>query len=157
MNLNWQNNTDAMAETDRSGRLRGKVAVITGAASGIGKDIALTFAREGAKVVIADLDRDRAEASARDIDPSGKRALGVAMDVTSEDQVEAGIAKVVETFGRLDVLVSNAGIQIVAPIVEFEFAQWRKLMAIHLDGAFLTTRAALRHMYQEKGGSVRCV
>src|SRR5207344_704898 len=109
--------------------------VVTGAASGIGKDIALTFAREGAKVVIADLDRDGAEATARGIDPSGRRALGVAMDVTSEDQVEAGIAKVIEAFGRLDVLVSNAGIQIVAPIVEFEFAQWRKLMAIHLDGA----------------------
>ena len=152
--MNWQNNTNAMAETAALGRLQGKVAVITGAASGIGKDIALTFAREGAKVVIADLDRGGAEATARDIDPSGKRALGVAMDVTSEDQVEAGIAKVIEAFGRLDVLVSNAGIQIVAPIVEFEFAQWRKLMAIHLDGAFLTTRAALRHMYRQKSGSV---
>jgi 3-hydroxybutyrate dehydrogenase len=152
--MNWQNNTNAMAETAALGRLQGKVAVITGAASGIGKDIALTFAREGAKVVIADLDRDGAEAGARDIDPSGKRALSVAMDVTSEDQVEAGIAQVIEAFGRLDVLVSNAGVQIVAPVVEFEFAQWRKLMAIHLDGAFLTTRAALRHMYRQKSGSV---
>jgi 3-hydroxybutyrate dehydrogenase len=152
--MNWQNNTNAMAETAALGRLQGKVAVITGAASGIGKDIALTFAREGAKVVIADLDRGGAEATARDIDPSGKRALGVAMDVTSEDQVEAGIAQVIEAFGRLDVLVSNAGVQIVAPVVEFEFAQWRKLMAIHLDGAFLTTRAALRHMYRQKSGSV---
>jgi 3-hydroxybutyrate dehydrogenase len=154
VNTNWQNNTNAMAETAALGRLQGKVAVITGAASGIGKDIALTFAREGAKVVIADLDRGGAEATARDIDPSGKRALGVAMDVTSEDQVEAGIAQVIEAFGRLDVLVSNAGVQIVAPVVEFEFAQWRKLMAIHLDGAFLTTRAALRHMYRQKSGSV---
>jgi 3-hydroxybutyrate dehydrogenase len=102
VNTNWQNNTNAMAETAALGRLQGKVAVITGAASGIGKDIALTFAREGAKVVIADLDRGGAEATARDIDPSGKRALGVAMDVTSEDQVEAGIAQVIEAFGRLD-------------------------------------------------------
>ena len=76
------------------------------------------------------------------------------MDVTNEEQVEAGMAKVVETFGRLDVLVSNAGIQIVAPIVEFEFAKWKKLLAIHLDGAFLTTRAALRQMYRQKSGSI---
>lgn len=135
-------------------RLHDKVAVITGAASGIGKEIALTFAREGARVVIADMDRDRAEAAARDIDPGGLRAIGVAMDVTSEEQVEVGMSSAIEAFGRLDVLISDAGIQIVAPLVEFEFAQWRKLMNIHLDGAFLTTRAALRQMYRQKSGSV---
>ncbi|WP_342237463.1 3-hydroxybutyrate dehydrogenase [Inquilinus sp. OTU3971] len=137
-----------------SSRLQDKVAVITGAASGIGKEIALTFAREGARVVIADLDRDRAEAAACDIDSSGRRAIGVAMDVTSEEQVEAGMSRAIEAFGGIDVLISNAGIQIVAPLVEFEFAQWRKLMNIHLDGAFLTTRAALRQMYRQKSGSV---
>ena len=152
--MNWQNNTNAMAETAALGRLQGKVAVITGAASGIGKDIALHLRPRGRQGGHRRSRPGRGRGGRRDIDPSGKRALGVAMDVTSEDQVEAGIAKVVETFGRLDVLVSNAGIQIVAPIVEFEFAQWRKLMAIHLDGAFLTTRAALRHMYRQKSGSV---
>jgi len=135
-------------------RLKDKAAIITGAASGIGKEIAIIFAREGAKVAIADLDQKAADATAREIDPSGKRAIGVAMDVASEEQVEAGTAKTIKAFGTLDVLVSNAGIQIVAPIVTFDFAKWKRMLAIHLDGAFLTTRAALRQMYKQNGGSI---
>jgi 3-hydroxybutyrate dehydrogenase len=135
-------------------RLQDKVAIITGAARGIGKEIALLFAREGAKIAIADLDLNAAEATAREIDPAGQRALGVAMDVSNEDQVEAGTAKAITTFGCLDILISNAGIQIVDPIVDFEFAKWKKLLAVHLDGAFLTTRAALRQMYKQNSGSV---
>jgi 3-hydroxybutyrate dehydrogenase len=135
-------------------RLQDKVAIITGAASGIGKEIAIVFAREGAKVAIADLDKKAADATAKEIDPTGKRAIGVAMDVTKEEQVDAGTAEVIKTFGRVDVLISNAGIQIVAPIVDFEFAKWKKLLSIHLDGAFLTTRAALRQMYKQGSGSV---
>jgi 3-hydroxybutyrate dehydrogenase len=132
----------------------GQGSIITGAASGIGKEIAIVFAREGAKIAIADLDKKAADATARDIDPTGKRAIGVAMDVTSEQQVESGTAEVVKTFGALDVLVSNAGIQIVAPLVDFELAKWKLLLSIHLDGAFLTTRAALRQMYKQKSGSI---
>ena len=135
-------------------RLKDKVAIITGAASGIGKDIAVVFAREGAKVAIADLNQKAADATAHEIDPDGKRAIGVAMDVTDEQQVQAGTAKVVEAFGALDILVSNAGIQIVAPLVDFEFAKWKLLLSVHLDGAFLTTRAALRQMYKQRSGSV---
>jgi 3-hydroxybutyrate dehydrogenase len=135
-------------------RLKDKVAIITGAASGIGKEIAIIFAREGAKVAIADLDQKAADATAREIDSTGKRAMGVVMNVTDEGQVDAGTAKVIDAYGALDVLVSNAGIQIVAPVVDFEFAQWKKLMAIHLDGAFLTTRAALRQMYKQKSGTI---
>jgi 3-hydroxybutyrate dehydrogenase len=135
-------------------RLQDKVAVVTGAASGIGKEIAIVYAREGAKVVIADLNAEAAEATARELDPSGGRVMGVAMDVTDEAQVDGGMQMVIDRFGALDVLVSNAGIQIVAPVVEFEFAQWKKMLAIHLDGAFLTTRAALRQMYRQKSGSV---
>jgi 3-hydroxybutyrate dehydrogenase len=123
-----------------------KVAIITGAASGIGKEIAAVFVQEGAKVAIADLDLKAAGAAAREIDPEGKRALGVRMDVSDEEQVERGTAAVVEAFGRLDILISNAGVQIVAPVVDFEFAKWKKMLAIHLDGAFLTTRAALRQI-----------
>ena len=77
------------------------------------------------------------------------------MDVTSEEQVEAGMAKAVKTFGHLDILVSNAGIQIVAPLDQFDFGKWKQMLAIHLDGAFLTTRAALQRMYQQgTGGSI---
>src|SRR6266852_2914963 len=135
-------------------RLKDKVAIVTGAGSGIGKEIAIVFAREGAKVAIADLDGKAADATAREIDSSGKRAVGIAMDVANEQQVEDGTAKVVNTFGTLDVLVSNAGIQIVAPLVEFEFAKWKRLLSIHLDGAFLTTRAALRQMYKQNSGTI---
>ncbi|HEX3441627.1 MAG TPA: 3-hydroxybutyrate dehydrogenase [Pseudolabrys sp.] len=155
MNLQLKPSSSAHAEIGRrNGRLSGKVAVITGAASGIGKEIALAFAREGAKVAIADLDQQAARQAASEIDPALQRALGLAMDVSDETQVEAGMAKVCDTFGRLDVLISNAGVQIVAPLVEFELAEWRKLLSIHLDGAFLTTRAALRQMYRQGSGSI---
>lgn len=136
-------------------RLKDKVAVITGAASGIGKEIATLFLHEGAKVVIADLNRDNAIAAASEIGGPADRAIGVGMDVTKEEQVIAGIAQTIATFGKIDVLVSNAGIQIVAPVDEFEFSKWKQLLAIHLDGAFLTTRAVLREMYRSgRGGSI---
>lgn len=135
-------------------RLKDKVAIVTGAASGIGKGMADLFVREGARVAIADLAQAAVEATARELDPTGQSAIGIAMDVSSEEQVEAGTAKVIETFGRLDILVSNAGIQIVSPVVEFDFADWKRMLAIHLDGAFLTTRAALRQMYRQNSGCI---
>jgi 3-hydroxybutyrate dehydrogenase len=135
-------------------RLKDKVALVTGAASGIGKEIATVYAREGAKVVIADLNIEGAEAVAKALDPTGERAMGVAMNVVDEAAVEAGVAKAIEKFGALDILVSNAGIQIVAPLEEFKFDDWKKMLAIHLDGAFLTTRAALKQMYKQGSGSI---
>ena len=136
-------------------RLKDKVALVTGAASGIGKEIARTFANEGAKIAIADLNQEMADAAAKELDPSGDRVTGIAMDVSNEAQVEAGMAIAIAVFGRLDILVSNAGIQTVAPLEQFEFSKWKQLLAIHLDGAFLTTRAALRQMYsQGSGGSI---
>jgi len=135
--------------------LQDKVAVVTGAASGIGKQIATVYFQTGAKVVIADLNLEQAQAVATELDPSGQRAIAVAMDVTNEEQVEAGIAAAADQLGGIDILVSNAGIQIVAPIESFDFANWKKMLAIHLDGAFLTTRACLKRMYaQKRGGSV---
>jgi 3-hydroxybutyrate dehydrogenase len=135
-------------------QLKEKVAVVTGAASGIGREIARTFARAGATLALADLDAEGARLTAAELTRDGGRAIAVAMDVTSEAQVEAGMAAVLEAFGRIDVLVSNAGIQIVAPFEDFEFADWKRLLAIHLDGAFLTTRAALRQMYKQGSGSI---
>ena len=135
--------------------LQDKVALVTGAASGIGKHIAKVFFENGAKVVIADLDMKSAQESAHELDPSGLRTMAVAMDVTSESEVDAGIASASSHFGGIDILVSNAGIQIVAPMESYDFANWKKLLAIHLDGAFLTTRACLKLMYaQKRGGSV---
>lgn len=134
--------------------LPGKTAVVTGAASGIGFAIATRLALAGARVAVADLQRDAAEAAAETISRSGGRAIGVAMDVAQADQVDAGMAEVVNAFGTIDILVSNAGIQIVNPIEDFAFQDWKRMLAIHLDGAFLTTKAVLPGMYQKHGGVV---
>ena len=136
-------------------KLDNKVCIVTGAASGIGKEIAHCFAREGGKVVIADLNKDAAQAAADDIVKAGGTAMAVAMDVTNEEQVNAAVAQAVAAYGGVDVLVSNAGIQIVHPIEDFPFADWKKMLAIHLDGAFLTTKACIPHMKASgKGGSI---
>ena len=136
-------------------RLKGKVALVTGAASGIGKEIATTYLREGAKVAIADLNQAAADAAAKELGGSSGKAIGVAMNVVDEAQVEAGMKKAAEAFGGIDILVSNAGIQTVEPLDQFKFADWKKLLAIHLDGAFLTTRSALQYMYKQgRGGSI---
>ncbi len=136
-------------------KLKGKTAIVTGAASGIGKEIALTFAREGAKVAIADLNKAAADVTVDEIRRSGTESIGVAMDVCDEDAVNSGVAATVEAFGGVDILVSNAGIQIVHPIEQFSYAEWKKMLAIHLDGAFLTTRACLPLMCKSgRGGSI---
>jgi 3-hydroxybutyrate dehydrogenase len=136
-------------------KLKDKTAIITGAASGIGKEIALVFAREGAKVAIADLNLEAADVAANEIRATKGAAMGVAMDVSDEKAVNDGVAAVVAKFGGVDILVSNAGIQIVHPIEAFPYADWKKMLAIHLDGAFLTTKACLPHMYRaDRGGSI---
>jgi 3-hydroxybutyrate dehydrogenase len=136
-------------------KLRNKVCIVTGAASGIGREIALRFAADGAKVAIADLNKSAAQAVADEIAKRGGSAIAVAMDVTNEEQVNAAVAAVVKTWDGVDVLVSNAGIQIVHPIEEFPFADWKKMLAIHLDGAFLTTRACMPQMQRSgRGGSI---
>jgi 3-hydroxybutyrate dehydrogenase len=132
--------------------MENKVVLITGAAGGIGRAMAQRFVAAGARVVIADMKAEAAEATAREL--SASHALAVEMDVTDEASVNAGVAKVVDTWGTVDVLIANAGIQIVHRTEDFPFAEWKKLLAIHLDGAFLTTKACLPHMYKQKSGSV---
>ena len=136
-------------------KLTGKVAFVTGAASGLGREIALEYVRAGASVAIADINQGAADATAAEIAKTGGKAIGMAVDVTSEEQVEAGVARTIEEFGNIDILVSNAGIQIVHPIEEFSYAEWKRMLAIHLDGAFLTTKACVRQMKKSgKGGSL---
>ena len=136
-------------------KMKDKVALITGSASGIGKAIATRYASEGAKVVIADLNADKAEETAREIgNGSVGEAMSVEMNVTNEKAVNDGVKQVVDKWGTVDVLVSNAGVQIVNPIQDFSFDDWKKMLAIHLDGAFLTTKACLPHMYKQGSGSV---
>jgi len=132
-------------------RLDGKVALVTGAARGIGEGIARKFASEGARVAIADVDGAAARKTAAFL---GNSSIGVAMDVTDETAVKSGVAEVVGELGAPDILVANAGIQIVHPIEEFPFAEWKRLLSIHLDGAFLATQACLPHMYKKRSGSI---
>jgi 3-hydroxybutyrate dehydrogenase len=137
-------------------RLEGKVAIITGAASGIGRGMAQRFASEGAKVVIADLEQARPETAAAEIAAATRgQLLGLVTDVTNEDSVEKAVARTIREYGGVDILCSNAGNQIIGGVHELAFSDWKKIMAVHLDGAFLTTRACLRHMYGAgRGGSI---
>lgn len=131
-------------------RLKGKVAIVTGAASGLGKAIAERFLQEGARVAIADV--RGAEETARAL---GANAMGVQMDVTDERQVDDGVAQVASRFSGVDVLVSNAGVQHISALVDLKLSDWRRMLAIHLDGAFLTTRACMRRMRdQGRGGAI---
>ncbi|AVL71758.1 D-beta-hydroxybutyrate dehydrogenase [Oligella urethralis] len=135
--------------------LTGQVALITGSGSGLGRNLALKFAAAGAAVGVADLNLAAAQQVVEEIEAAGGRALAIAMDVTSEDEVNQGVEALVQAFGAIDVLISNAGIQIIESIDKFEFSQWKKMLAIHLDGAFLTTKAVLKHMYKDnRGGTV---
>lgn len=136
-------------------KLKDKVAVITGAASGIGKKIAETFAKEGAISIIADLNLQDAEKAANGIISDGGKAMAIEMNVTNEKQVDDGIQKVIDAYQGVDILVSNAGIQHIDPIDKLLFKDWKNLLAIQLDGAFLTTRACIRSMYARgTGGSI---
>ena len=136
-------------------KLQDKICIVTGSASGIGNGIARRYADEGAKVAIADLNHAAASAAADAINAAHPgAAMPIAMDVTDEAQVNAGVQAVVDAWGGVDVLVSNAGIQIVNPVEAFSLADWKKMLAIHLDGAFLTSKAVLPHMYAKGSGSI---
>ena len=138
------------------GKLAGKVCLVTGAGGGIGKGIAARFAAEGARVAVADINAGAAEQTARDINAASGPgvAMPVTMDVTSEQAVNDGVAAVAAAWGPVDVLVSNAGVQIVGALAGFSFADWKRMLAIHLDGAFLTARAVMPAMIARKSGAI---
>lgn len=136
-------------------KLENQVAIVTGAGSGIGRQIALSFAHEGCRVALCDININGARETAAILAKSAAaETMVVEMDVTDEKAVNTGVDNVAAKWGRIDTLVSNAGIQIVHPIETFPFADFRKLMSIHLDGAFLTTKACVKHMYKVKRGSL---
>ena len=136
-------------------KLKDKICIITGAARGIGEGVARRFVEEGARVAIADLNLEAAEKTAARLTAMGPgTAIGVVMDVTDETAVNDGVAHVVKEWGGVDVLVANAGIQIVHRIEDFPFSDWKKLLSIHLDGAFLTSKACIPHMYGNNGGAI---
>lgn len=137
-------------------QLKDKVAIVTGAASGIGKEIAITFAKAGATVGVADIDKNAAEKAAQEIVNMGFSAISLTMDVTNEAQVNQCVEDIFTRCGRLDILVSNAGIQHIEAVDQLSYANWKKMIAIHLDGAFLTTKACLKKMYtqKQKGGCI---
>ncbi len=134
--------------------LQGKAAIVTGAASGIGLAIASALGREGASVCLADVDEVGGRRSADAITAAGGRAEFVRTDVSRADAVRVMIQQTVDAFGRLDILINNAGLQYIAPIVEYPEAQWNRLIGIMLTGTFLCTKYALPHMIKNKWGRV---
>lgn len=135
-------------------RLNDRIALITGAAGGIGRAIAEHYAREGARVVIADLNENEARATAASIQENGGQAMALMMDVTDEQAVDDGFAEVIRHWGPVDIALANAGVQHIDPVHKLDYADWRKVVDVHLNGAFLVTRAALRQMYAAEGGSM---
>ena len=136
-------------------KLQDNVALVTGSGSGIGRAIAMKLAAEGARVAICDIDMDGARETVARIRSSGTGdAAAFRMDVTDESEVNEATDAAVKHFGRLNTLVSNAGVQIVHPVEDFPYEQFKKVVDIHLGGAFLTTKAAVRHMYPQGSGSL---
>lgn len=135
-------------------RLENRIALITGAGRGIGRAIAEHYGREGARVAVADLTLESAREAVDAIEQAGGTAMALAMDVTNEQAVDDGVAAIVERWGGLDIALANAGIQHIDPVHKLAFSDWSKVMSVHLDGAFLVTRAALRQMYENGGGTM---
>lgn len=136
------------------GQVDGKIALVTGGASGIGRACCETLAREGATVIVADVDDALGEALAGAIAAAGQRAEYRHLDVTSEEDWRSAIAWVMERHGRLDVLVNNAGIALCVPITEMSLADFRRQQAINVDGVFLGTKHAIPAMRASGGGSI---
>ncbi|GGJ02170.1 short-chain dehydrogenase [Alicyclobacillus cellulosilyticus] len=135
-------------------RVADKVAIITGAGSGIGEATAKLFAREGAKVVVADVHRENGERVAHDIVAGGGEAVFIPVDVTNWAQVEAMVEQALATFGRIDILFNNAGIGCVGMLHEIDEAVWDQVMAVNVKGVYLVAKAVVPHMMAQRSGVI---
>jgi len=136
------------------GRVEGKAAIVTGAASGIGRATALLLAKEGAKVVVADINEANGKKVAGEIKSKGGEAVFIKHDVASENSWSEVVKKTLSEFGRLDILVNNAGVMLIKEIENTSLEEWRRLMSINLDGVFLGTKHAVGAMKKSGGGSI---
>ena len=135
-------------------RLKDRIAIVTGAASGIGKATAATFAREGASVMCADVNAEGAEAVARTIADTGGDAASVAVDVAREDEIQNMVAETVKRWGKLDVIYNNAGIGFGGPVTQVQEEDWDRLIDINLKGVFLGCKHAIPEMMKSGGGAI---
>ncbi len=135
-------------------RLKDKVAIITGAASGIGKATAKLFAEHGAKVVVADIDKEGGNQTVYNIKDSGKEATFIHTDVTVKTQTEQMVAQTENTYGKLEILFNNAGIAMRLPVAELPEADWHRCLDVNLTGVFLCAKAAIPAMQKNDGGSI---
>lgn len=135
-------------------RLMGKVALITGAGNGIGQAMALAFAEEGADIVIAEIESERAEAVATEVRAMGRKAMATVVDVTIADQVKRMVNIALTEFGRIDILVNNAGFVRPAMLLKMTEEEWDSVIAVHLKGPFLCTQAVAPNMMERRSGKI---
>ncbi|RAL22525.1 SDR family NAD(P)-dependent oxidoreductase [Thermoflavimicrobium daqui] len=135
-------------------RLENKVAIITGAGTGIGKETALLFAREGAKIVITDINEDSGNQAVKDIQSHGGEAIFIRLDVSKEEDWKKVTEKTIHSFGKVDILFNNAGIYIIKPLAEIQLEEWNRLMSINVTGVFLGMKHIMPLMAKQKKGSV---
>jgi 3-oxoacyl-[acyl-carrier protein] reductase len=134
--------------------LSGKIALVTGAAQGIGRDIALALAADGADVAICDVNLEAATKTAGDLEATGRKSLALKANVAASSEVTAMVDQVLEKFGRIDILVNNAGITRDGLILRMKDEDWDLVLSINLKGAFLCTKAALKHMTKQRSGAI---
>lgn len=135
-------------------RLKDKVALVTGGARGIGRAIAMTFAREGADIVVADINLEIAQKTASEIEGLGRKALALEMDVTDYQKVEEGVNKILDKFGKVDILVNNAGITKDNLLLRMSQAEWDAVINVNLKGTFNCIKAVSRPMVKQRSGKI---